>query len=71
MRFSVNRVVQSTVPKKIEILVLKEEAGDAGAALGKDDARQRRERIVRRAAKELKEGVSTLPFSSAYTQHPH
>lgn len=55
---SVNRVVQSTAEKRIEILTLKEEAGDAGASLGKDDARKRRERIVKRAAKELKEGVS-------------
>ncbi|KAK4704243.1 3-oxoacid CoA-transferase, partial [Phenoliferia sp. Uapishka_3] len=53
----VNRVVQSTAEKKIEIMTLKEENVDGGASLGKDDARKRRERIVKRAAKELKEGM--------------
>lgn len=58
---SVNRVIQSTAEKRIEILTLKEEtSSDGGEALGKDDARKRRERIVKRAAKELKEGVSGL-----------
>lgn len=56
----VNRVVQSTAEKRVEIEVLREEKpveGQAGAV--KDEARVRRERIVKRAAKELKEGVST------------
>ncbi|BGO92309.1 hypothetical protein NBRC10512_007719 [Rhodotorula toruloides] len=57
----VNRVVQSTAPKQIEIEVLREEASAGGsaseAAMGKDEARLRRERIVKRAAKELKEGM--------------
>ncbi|KAM0746248.1 succinyl-CoA:3-ketoacid-coenzyme A transferase [Meredithblackwellia eburnea MCA 4105] len=53
----VNRVVKSTAEKRIEITVLREEKSDAGAELGKDAARQRRELIVKRAAKELKEGM--------------
>lgn len=56
---SVNRVVQSTAPKQVEIEVLREEKVDPSAeAPVKDEARIRRERIVKRAAKELKEGVS-------------
>ncbi|CEQ42254.1 SPOSA6832_04057 [Sporobolomyces salmonicolor] len=55
----VNRVVKSETPKRVEIEVLREEKGTSSdASLGKDEARQRRERIVKRAAKELKEGVS-------------
>ncbi|GAA5902042.1 hypothetical protein JCM6882_000175 [Rhodosporidiobolus microsporus] len=56
----VNRVVKSETPKRVEFEVLREEKSDAGAAdasLGKDEARLRRERIVKRAAKELKEGM--------------
>ena len=62
-----NRVIQSTAEKSIEILTLKEESGDGGASLGKDDARKRRERIVKRAAKELKEGVSIFIPSRLFT----
>lgn len=54
----VDRIVPSTEEKKIEILKLREEtpkAGNAPAAT-KSEAQQRRERIARRAAKELKEG---------------
>ena len=56
---SVNRVVQSTAPKQVEIEVLREEKGSTQSegALGKNEARLRRERIVKRAAKELKEGM--------------
>ncbi|GAA5931422.1 hypothetical protein JCM3775_005019 [Rhodotorula graminis] len=55
----VNRVVQSTVPKRAEVEVLREEKGSSPSvgAMGKDEARLRRERIVKRAAKELKEGM--------------
>ncbi|TNY18185.1 succinyl-CoA:3-ketoacid-coenzyme A transferase subunit A [Rhodotorula diobovata] len=55
----VNRVVQSTAPKQVEIEVLREEKGSTQSegALGKNEARLRRERIVKRAAKELKEGM--------------
>ncbi|GAA5881695.1 hypothetical protein JCM5296_005478 [Sporobolomyces johnsonii] len=54
----VNRVVKSETPKRVEIEVLREEKGTSSdASLGKDEARQRRERIVKRAAKELKEGM--------------
>ncbi|BGP41010.1 hypothetical protein JCM10450v2_005021 [Rhodotorula kratochvilovae] len=55
----VNRVVKSETPKRVEIEVLREEKGatQSDAALGKDEARLRRERIVKRAAKELKEGM--------------
>ncbi|GAA6052069.1 hypothetical protein JCM3770_006613, partial [Rhodotorula araucariae] len=55
----VNRVVKSETPKRVEIEVLREEKGStqSDAALGKDEARLRRERIVKRAAKELKEGM--------------
>ncbi|GAA5842856.1 hypothetical protein JCM11251_005827 [Rhodosporidiobolus azoricus] len=55
----VNRVVKSETPKRVEFEVLREEKSDAAsdASLGKDEARLRRERIVKRAAKELKEGM--------------
>ena len=55
----VNRIVKATEEKVIEKRVLREEAGSAKEQLpGKGDAKARRERIVRRAAKELKDGVS-------------
>ncbi|BGP17140.1 hypothetical protein JCM10213_005236 [Rhodosporidiobolus nylandii] len=59
----VNRVVKSDTPKRVEFEVLREEKAEgadgkaADASLGKDEARLRRERIVKRAAKELKEGM--------------
>jgi 3-oxoacid CoA-transferase len=62
---SVNRVVKSETPKRVEFEVLREEKSEGGAAdasLGKDEARLRRERIVKRAAKELKEGVRRFQF---------
>ena len=66
--FSVNRIVPSTVPKQIEKTVLREEAGEkADDALGggKSEAKARRERIVRRAAKELKDGVCLRQASAS------
>lgn len=64
MDYSVNRIVPSTIEKKIEKRILKEEAGSAADQLGganeKSEAKARRERIVRRAAKELKDGVSNF-----------
>ena len=46
--------------KQIEITVLRDEAGASDAGLGKGDAKARRERIVKRAAQELKDGVCLL-----------
>ncbi|SGY13607.1 BQ5605_C010g05911 [Microbotryum silenes-dioicae] len=51
----VNRVVQSTTPKQVEIEVLRKSDDDANS--GKDAGQLRRERIAKRAAKELKEGM--------------
>lgn len=53
----VNRVVQSTAEKRVEIEVLRDSANPSEASLGKDESRTRREMIARRAAKELKEGM--------------
>lgn len=53
----VNRVVKSETPKRIEIETLREEKSDSGAAPTKSESRLRRERIVKRAAKELKHGM--------------
>lgn len=52
----VQRVVQATSEKQIEIKTLRNDAGQSAAALGKADAKARRERIVKRAALELHEG---------------
>ena len=52
----VNRIVKATEPKRIEFETLSDKSGD-DAALGKGSAKQRRERIVKRAAKELKDGM--------------
>ncbi|KAG8736127.1 hypothetical protein FRC11_002839, partial [Ceratobasidium sp. 423] len=56
----VDRIVPATAPKEIECRTIspsKDAAADIEAALGeKGEARERRERIVKRAAKELKDG---------------
>lgn len=52
----VNRVVQATVPKDVEVVVTRDGASASDASLGKGEAKARRERIVKRAAKELKAG---------------
>lgn len=54
----VKRVVQSTAEKKIEKYTFAKEEGDETAtALGKGETANKRERIVRRAAKEFKNGM--------------
>ena len=53
---SVNRIVKATEPKRIEFTTLATNEKDE-SALGKGSAKERRERIVKRAAKELKEGM--------------
>lgn len=57
----VKRVIQSTSPKDIEKFTWSKEPGEedagAAAALGKGDTAAKRERIVRRAAKEFKNGM--------------
>ncbi|KAL1959883.1 hypothetical protein VTO42DRAFT_1028 [Malbranchea cinnamomea] len=55
----VKRVIQSTAPKKIEKYTFAKEGdnADISAALGKGDTASKRERIVRRAAKEFKNGM--------------
>ncbi|KAF7561325.1 hypothetical protein G7046_g2819 [Stylonectria norvegica] len=53
----VDRIVPATAEKQIELLRLKEDGAKDGAKkVTKTDATIRRERIARRAAKELKEG---------------
>mgnify|MGYP001579523621 CR=1 FL=1 len=54
-------MVQSTTEKRIEIEVLREAKAVAGdAEVVKSAGRLRRERIAKRAAKELTEGVGPL-----------
>lgn len=52
----VDRVVPATAEKKIEFMKLREEKTGAAGAEKKSEATLRRERIARRAAKELKDG---------------
>lgn len=60
----VDRVVQATAPKQIEIRTTRPSSAPSTSTPGalpakedpKDEARIRRERIVKRAAKELKDG---------------
>lgn len=53
----VDRVIQSTEKKNIEKIVNAKDPADAMNALGSGDAANKRERIVRRAAKEFKNGM--------------
>lgn len=54
----VTKVIQSTAEKKIEKYTnRKEEGSDVKESLGKGDAASKRERIVKRAAKEFKDGM--------------
>lgn len=53
----VKRVIQSTTEKKIEKYTFAKEEGADTSALGKGDTASKRERIVRRAAKEFKNGM--------------
>lgn len=53
----VKRVIQSTADKQIEKFTFAKEDGEEAAALGKGDTANKRERIVRRAAKEFKNGM--------------
>ncbi|KAJ6051247.1 hypothetical protein N7499_010609 [Penicillium canescens] len=53
----VKRIIQSTVDKKIEKFTFAKEEGADKSALGKGDTANKRERIVRRAAKEFKNGM--------------
>ncbi|OJD32470.1 succinyl-:3-ketoacid-coenzyme a transferase [Diplodia corticola] len=53
----VKRVIQATQPKNIEKVVNAKDPADAMSSLGSGDAAGKRERIVRRAAKEFKNGM--------------
>ncbi|KAK2768670.1 Succinyl-CoA:3-ketoacid coenzyme A transferase 1, mitochondrial [Arachnomyces sp. PD_36] len=53
----VKRVIQSTSEKKIEKYTFAKENTDPKAALGEGETAAKRERIVRRAAKEFKNGM--------------
>lgn len=53
----VKRVIQSTTDKKIEKFTFAKEEGADTSALGSGDTASKRERIVRRAAKEFKNGM--------------
>lgn len=53
----VSKVIQSTAPKGIEKYVNRKEETDIKGALGKGDTASKRERIVKRAAKEFKNGM--------------
>ena len=52
----IDRIVPATVEKKIEFMTLREETDSKDDVPAKDAARTRREKIARRAAKELKDG---------------
>jgi 3-oxoacid CoA-transferase len=53
----VKRVIQSTSDKKIEKYTFAKEESDTKSALGEGEQAAKRERIVRRAAKEFKNGM--------------
>jgi 3-oxoacid CoA-transferase len=53
----VDRVIQSTAPKNIEKIVNAKDPNEAVSELGQGEAASKRERIVRRAAKEFKNGM--------------
>ena len=53
----VNKVIPSTAEKKIEKFTFRKEEGADMSALGKGDTASKRERIVKRAAKEFKNGM--------------
>lgn len=53
----VKRVIQSTAEKRIEKIINAKDPADAMGALGSGDAASKRERIVKRAAKEFKNGM--------------
>ena len=53
----VKKVVQSTTPKNIEKFTFAKDDDEAMAVLGKGETASKRERIVRRAAKEFKNGM--------------
>lgn len=53
----IDRVIQSNTEKKIEKVVNAKDPKDAVSALGSGDAASKRERIVRRAAKEFRNGM--------------
>lgn len=52
----VDRIVPSTAEKNIEVLKTREEGEDGSPPKATSDAQERRNRIARRAAKELKPG---------------
>ncbi|KND91911.1 Succinyl-CoA:3-ketoacid coenzyme A transferase 1, mitochondrial [Tolypocladium ophioglossoides CBS 100239] len=52
----VDRIVRATTERKIEILKLRDAGADGDAAPAKSAAQERRDRIGRRAARELKQG---------------
>lgn len=72
----VDRIVPSTAEKQIEVLKLRDDS-DKGSASSKpvSEAQQKRVRIAKRAAKELKEGfyvnlgVGKFPIHSHPVQH--
>ncbi|CUS12275.1 unnamed protein product [Tuber aestivum] len=53
----VDRVIQSTTPKSIEKFTFTKDAEEQSATLGTGETASRRERIIRRAAKEFKNGM--------------
>jgi 3-oxoacid CoA-transferase len=53
----VKKVIQSTTPKNIEKYTFAKDDANTLGALGKGDTASKRERIVRRAAKEFKNGM--------------
>jgi len=52
----VDRIVPATEPSQVEVLKTRSTGDDGRAAKSKGDAQIRRDRIARRAAKELKDG---------------
>jgi 3-oxoacid CoA-transferase len=52
----IDRIVPATVEKKLELKTTRRPEGQKGDASSKSDANERRDRIARRTAKELKNG---------------
>lgn len=62
----VKRVVQSTAPKNIEKFTFAKEEGEDAAVIGQGDTASKRERIIRRAAREFQNGMYANQIGRAH-----